>query len=134
MQKFSRLSESLHCFFRLYSLAITSTGRVGICILCFYMSRNTRKLNRQYYGFKAPQKTKSRLKVSSDRPVEAENRTRNPWCTRYKLIIMHNHLENICISSVQNYHQISATTTDALLHFNEPNKRVEYTLTRTSFA
>ena len=37
-------------------------------------------------GFKAPQKTGQRLKVSSDRLGEARNRTCDPWFTRHRLI------------------------------------------------
>ena len=35
-------------------------------------------------GFKAPQKTGQRLKVSSDRLGEAGNRTCDPWLTRHR--------------------------------------------------
>ena len=37
-------------------------------------------------GFKASQKTGQRLKVSSDRLGEAENRTCDPWFTRHRFI------------------------------------------------
>ena len=37
-------------------------------------------------GFKAPQKTRTRLKVSFDRLGEAGNRTCDPWFTRRRLI------------------------------------------------
>ena len=37
-------------------------------------------------GFKASQKTKQRLKVSSDRLGEAGNRTCDPWFTRHRFI------------------------------------------------
>ena len=37
-------------------------------------------------GFKASQKTGQRLKVSSDRLVEAGNRTCDPWFTRHRFI------------------------------------------------
>ena len=37
-------------------------------------------------GFKASQKTRQRLKVSSDRLGEAVNRTCDPWFTRHSFI------------------------------------------------
>ena len=37
-------------------------------------------------GFKASQKTRQRLKVSSDRLGEAGNRTCDPWLTRHRFI------------------------------------------------
>ena len=37
-------------------------------------------------GFKASQKTRQRLKVSSDRLGEAGNRTCDPWFTRHRFI------------------------------------------------
>ena len=63
------------------SLAITSTGRVGLWF-CGFISTSTRRLTDNGSHFKASQKTGPRFKVSSDRLREAGNRTCDTWSRR----------------------------------------------------
>ena len=67
-------------------LGCTSTGRVGLCFLWFYVQELPKAQLASGSGFKASQKTGQRLKVSSDRLEEAGNRTCDPWFTRHRFI------------------------------------------------
>ena len=67
-------------------LGCTSTGRVGLCFLCFLYPGTPEGSTRCGSGFKASQKTGQLLKVSSDRLGEAGNQTCDPWFTRHRFI------------------------------------------------
>ena len=66
-------------------LGCTSTGRVGIWFVVFCLGAPEGSTG-SVSGFKASQKTRQRLKVSSDSLREAGNRTCDPWFTRYRFI------------------------------------------------
>ena len=50
------------CYRRRNSLVCGSTGRMGLCFFCGFMSRSTRRLSGSGSGFKASQETGQRLK------------------------------------------------------------------------
>ena len=52
-------------------------------------------------GFKASQKTRQRLNVSSDRLGEAGNRTCDPWFTRHRFIPYTTAASRVCLYVVR---------------------------------
>ena len=80
----------------LCSLAITSTGRVGlwlygfcvlfVCFVCFLCPGAPEGSTGSGSDFKASKKMGPQFKVSSDRLGKAGNRTCDPWFTRHRLI------------------------------------------------
>ena len=70
-------------------LGCTSTGRLDLCFLWFYvleLQKAQPASTDSGSGFKLSQKTGQQLKVSSDRLGEVGNRSCDPWFTRHRFI------------------------------------------------
>ena len=78
---------TLKFFFVAYSLAITSTGRVGLWFCVFYVQEHRRAQHAVVLVLKRLRRRGHGL-VSFDRLGEAGNRTCDPWFTRHRFKIL----------------------------------------------